>query len=280
MITPLPKHRGQNGPIVAMFALVIISAVVVATDPRTEPPPPASARPRAVAATTPPPSSPAAAVADHASGTHLAATGVIGFDGAVTAHVRVPVRGWLVDVKPTGRTVRRGTRFANLYSPEVVLLEQALVAQLRNFTVQAELDHARNRLARLGMPPEVMHQVEVTGRPQGKLPVWAWRDGSVVDKQVVPGLYVEPSRELVTITDPTRLWVIIELPEQDAARVSVGMRARLVIEGQPRPVLAKVGHVSTRVYAGARTVRFQLVNAPRTIKPGAAVKIDLELAST
>jgi len=292
MITPLQKHRGQNGAIVALFVLVAAIAVVVLTQPRAPAPEPEAVAqaPKPAASTLTKaalpevktiatrPDEPLAtlAVGELDFRRRVKATGTVGFDEKLTAHVRVPVSGWLVDVKPTAAKVKRGTRFANLYSPAIVAAELELVQQVRDFRSQAELDEVRRKLLRWGMPIETIRRVEQTGQPQGKLPVWAWRDGTIVAKQAVPGLFVEPAVELYTITNPARAWIMADVPDADAERLRVGMPAKVTIKGRAKPVTANVGYIFKRSYGGEKPVRFELAGTfPRDA--AAAVEVTLEL---
>lgn len=289
MITPLKKHRGQNGGIMALFVLVAATVVVVMTDPKNDTPAPEAAVPKPVAAATATrsafPEMPTIAtthgraletqvIAQRELHRRAEASGTIGFDEKLTAHIYVPVRGWVVDVKKTPRTVKRGTPLGTLFSPDIVVAELELVKQVRDFRSQEELDVARRKLLRWGLPKEYLTRVEQTGQPQGKLPLWAWRDGTIVAKRAIGGLFVEPSDELFTITNPARAWIVADVPEADAGRLTVGMPAKVSIAGRAKPVTATVGYVFSRVYAGMRTVRFELDGA---YKRDAAAKVEVDL---
>jgi multidrug resistance efflux pump len=160
--------------------------------------------------------------------------------------------------------VKRGTALATLASPDVALAQRELVDAAKNFTTQEALDAVRRKLLRMGVPPVALARTEKTGIVDGKLPLWAWIGGTVVDSKLVRGLYVEAGTELVTITDPTRRWVLAEVDDTD--RISVGMAARLVIDG--KPIAATVAAVYRHRY-----VRFDVAK-PLPIDTPVRVEID------
>jgi hypothetical protein len=170
--------------------------------------------------------------------------GVITVDETRTAHVHTRVRGWIegFHVQYVGRTVRAGETLVSIYSQEVYAAQLELASLLRA-TVRSPdlLDAARRRFSLWDIPRSVVAKVEQTGEPQRTFPVLAPRSGVVVAKQAFDGLFVDPSLELYTISDLSRVWVLADVYEADVAQVGVGSVARLTVEGRRAPVTAKVG---------------------------------------
>ena len=269
-ITPLPRHRGQYGGISALAVLVAASAVVWWTHPRGHAPspiaPPASAAPvaPAAAAATVAPREPTPIPA------RVLVTGTTTYDGKRTARVFAPVRGFVVKIHARKKTVRRGDALVTLHSPDIILAERALLAERAAFRSQADLDNARRRLARWGMPWADIARVEQTGKPRGTLTLRAAIAGTVVSPPLVPGLYVEPPRELFTVTDPKHAWVLAELPAADAPHVRAGTPATLRIGENGAPIETTVAYVYRSGVA-----RFELARAK--VPPDVPVAIELEL---
>ena len=280
MITPLKKHSGQRGGLIALLLLAAAISVVWTTHPRgstTTTTASASAiqraapPPGAVAALTTPRGSPGeqrttTAVVD--DGSPVIATGITSYDETRTSRVGVPVRGWMKKTRATslGRTVRAGETLGVVYSPEVYLTTASVVSQVRDFRGQAPLDAERLRLLRWGMRQSTLSRIEKTSTPQAALPLIARVSGTVVAEAGLPAQLVEPSTGTIfTITDPAYAWVFVDVPAAHAARLPVGTPARLTIEGIARPVTAKVAHVYRRVEDGMRKVRFDLYSPPRIL---------------
>ena len=296
MITPLKKHPGQHGGLVAILLLAATTTVVWATHPRgatSSTTAPASAlgpanqraapSPGAIAALpphqAPPVEQPKTVVVDDRA--PVIATGSTDYDETRTSHVGVPVSGWLKKTRTMslGRTVRSGETLGIVYSLDVYLTTASVVEQVRNYRGQAPLDAERWRLLRWGMLQPTLARIEKTLTPQAALPLIARVPGTVVAEAGAPAQPVEPSAglELFTVTDPAYVWVFVDVPDAYAARLAVGTPARLAIEGVARPVRATVAHVYRYSDDGMRKVRFELYSPRPIIKPNLPVTAELQL---
>jgi Cu(I)/Ag(I) efflux system membrane fusion protein len=209
--------------------------------------------------------------------------GVVTLDETRTAHVHTRVRGWIegFHVQYVGRRVTKGEPLVSLYSQEVYAAQLELASIARSPVPSPELlAAARTRLALWEVPRSLVEQVEATGEPQRTFPVLSPRAGVVVAKQAFDGLFIDPSLELYTITDLSRVWVLADIYEADVALVKAGSAAHLTIEGQPAPLAAKVAFLYPTIDEPTRTrkVRFELANPDGSVLPGAFVTVELELA--
>ena len=164
--------------------------------------------------------------------------GVVTADDTRTAHVHTRVRGWIESIHGqfVGRTVRSGQRLASIYSQEVYAAQLELAALVHGggSPSTALVEAARRRLELLDVPTSMIAKVVATGKPQRTFPVNAPRSGVVVAMQAAEGLYVDPSIELYTISDLSRVWVLADLYEADVPHVALGAQARLTLEGRRR----------------------------------------------
>lgn len=209
--------------------------------------------------------------------------GLVTVDETRTTHVHSRVRGWIEGyyVQYVGRKVKKGEPLVSLYSQEVYAAQLELASLLKSNVKSPELlDAARKRLALWNVPRSVVEHVERTGEPQRTIPVLSPRAGVVVAKQAFEGLFVDPSLELYTISDLSRVWVLADIYEADVASVRVGSSARLTIEGVGEPLRAKVAFLYPTIDERTRTrkARFELANVDAAVMPGAFVIVELELA--
>jgi membrane fusion protein, copper/silver efflux system len=82
---------------------------------------------------------------------------------------------------------------------------------------------------------------------------------------------VDPSTEILTIADLSRVWVIAEVPEADIPRVQVGASAELEFPGAARePFEARVEFLYPTLSERTRTlrVRFAVDNLSGSLRPG------------
>ncbi|HEU0031725.1 MAG TPA: efflux RND transporter periplasmic adaptor subunit [Kofleriaceae bacterium] len=209
--------------------------------------------------------------------------GVVTVDETRTAHVHARVRGWIegFHAQFVGQKVKKGQALISLYSQEVYAAELELASLVKSTLRSPELlDAARKRLALWEVPRSVIEQVEATGEPQRTFPVLAPRSGVIVAKQAFEGLFIDPSLELYTISDLSKVWVMVDIYEADVAHVQVGTEARLTIEGATSPVVAKVAFLYPTIDERTRTrkARFELANPDGKWMPGAFVTAELDVA--
>jgi Cu(I)/Ag(I) efflux system membrane fusion protein len=208
--------------------------------------------------------------------------GVVAVDETRTGHVHTRVRGWIerYHVQFVGAKVRAGQPLVEIYSQDAYAAQLELASLLKSPVRSPELlDAARRRLALWDIPKRVIAKVEETGEPQRTFPVLAPRSGVVVAKQAFEGLFVDPSVELYTISDLSRVWVLADVYEADVPFVRVRSQARLTIEGQTEPVVAQVAFLYPTIDEPTRTrkARFELANKDGSLLPGAFVTVELEL---
>lgn len=209
--------------------------------------------------------------------------GVVSVDETRTAHVHSRVRGWIegFHAQFVGQKVKKGEPLVSLYSQEVYAAELELASLTRSPVKSPELlDAARKRLSLWEVPRSIIEKVEQTGEPQRTFPVLAPRSGIVVAKQAFEGLFIDPSLELYTITDLSKVWVLADVYEADVSDVLIGSEAKLTIEGLSQPLTAKVTFLSPTIDERTRTrkARFELDSANAKVMPGAFVTVELQVS--
>jgi Cu(I)/Ag(I) efflux system membrane fusion protein len=208
--------------------------------------------------------------------------GLVTVDETRTAHVHSRVRGWIegFHVQFVGQKVKKGEPLISLYSQDVYAAELELASLTKSSVKSPQLLEAgRKRLALWEVPASIVEKVEQTGEPLRTFPIAASRSGVVVAKQAFEGLFIDPSLELYTISDLSKVWVLADVYEADVADVRVGSEAKLTIEGLTEPLTAKVAFLAPTIDERTRTrkARFELANPKATVMPGAFVTVEMEL---
>lgn len=120
---------------------------------------------------------------------------------------------------------------------------------------QAELQRARARL----QPYGVRWEAGGTQPLQQNLPLTTPVGGVLVERNASPGLEVRPdtaTAPLFVVSDPTRLWALLDLDEMHLSRVQVGARMVLSTAAWPdERYEATVQHVASVVDPQSRTVK-------------------------
>ena len=208
-----------------------------------------------------------------ASARHAA---VVAPDESRISHVHTRVSGWVerLHVNTVGQAVRVGQPLAEIFSQELLASQnEYLTARRQSGTLPGSvvLDAARTRLAVLGLSPAQIEELERTESPRRLVTIRAVRNGIVLKRGVSEGTAVDPSTELMTIADLTKVWIFAEVPEADAAPIKVGTPATLKFAASVRePFVARVEFIYPTLSERTRTmrVRFAVANGDATLRPG------------
>ena len=125
-------------------------------------------------------------------------------------------------------------------------------------TASTELPTRPNEreLQLLGLPESVKKTLDSGGPSANLVPLLAPLDGIIIERKVVAGAIVEASVPLFTITDPRRMWLLIDLPQKQIGRVAVGEAVQFQPErSDSGNVRGTVTWISTQVDDQTRTVK-------------------------
>lgn len=157
-----------------------------------------------------------------------------------------------------------------LFSGQVLARKDLELARTDLRKAEAEAQRARMRLRNL-LPDG--------GNPHGEsYPLRSPVSGIVTDRQVNPGMEIRPDlpNPLFVITDPAHVWAIVDLAEQDLAKVRVGQPAAISVDAYPgENFVGRISYVADVVDPGTRRVRarVELDNPDRRLKPDMFARI-------
>jgi len=227
----------------------------------------------------------------------LRTVGVVALDETRTAHVHPKVRGWIdgLRVDFVGRSVRGGEMLCSIYSQEVFAAEFEFLAILDRASrpvgsgefAEAEaraqqqlIGAARRRLSLWDVPKGEIERLERTREARRTFPLLAPRGGVVVVKQAIDGMFVDPSFELYTISDLSRVWLLADVYEADVPYVRIGTEADLAVEGMPDVLRSKIAFLPPTLDEATRTLkaRFAIENKAGKLRPGAFASVTMQLA--
>lgn len=210
--------------------------------------------------------------------------GTIVLDETRTAHVHVKVRGWIdrIFINFVGQKVRAGEPLCAIYSQDIYSAELEYLSILEGASTRPASDPlltaARRRLSLWDVPKGEIERLEKTRQVNRTFPLLAPRAGTVVAKQALQGMVVDPSVELYTLSDLSSVWVLADVYETDVPYVHVGDKAQLAVEGRQGSLDASVSFLSPTIDEPSRTrkVRFVLPNPQGLLLPGAFVNVMME----
>ena len=191
-----------------------------------------------------------------------------------TTHI--PGRIEALYVTFTGEQVQAGDRLATIYSPELITAQQELLQAISFQGPESDLAQAaRHKLEYWKLPAEWIDEVIAAGEVRETIDIVADQAGVVADRKVAVGDYVQRGGVLYTLVDLSRLWVLLDVYEDDLAQVNVGDRVRFTTPAVPGQVFtARLSFIDPLIDPQTRTAtaRAEIRNSSNRLKPDMLVR--------
>lgn len=224
-------------------------------------------------------------VSYESSAQEIRSVGRVAIDETRTTRVHARVEGWIESVKAdfVGQLIKKGQPLLTVYSPELLATQQELLLALEARTVmskssmheahvnsEALVEAARRRLELWNFSRSQIEIIEKTGKPIRSVTIFAPAGGFITARNAFPGQRIAPDTELYAIADLSRVWIMADVFESDAAAVSPGQQAVVTSPNDPAMRLqARVSYIQPQVDPATRTlkVRLELNNPGYRLKP-------------
>jgi Cu(I)/Ag(I) efflux system membrane fusion protein len=141
---------------------------------------------------------------------------------------------------------------------------------------------ARRRLESLGVSGAEIGKLETSGAASRTMPILAPISGILSELGVREGAMVQPGMAAFTLTDLSSVWIIVEVPEAQAAMLRIGLRAQTSVQTLPGRIFeGRLDYVYPELNAQTRTVkaRITLANPAMALRPGMFVEVVLVSAA-
>ncbi len=150
--------------------------------------------------------------------------------------------------------------------------QELLSAETALQQAQSQRDKAREKVRLLGLGKESEENPAKQTAPQGlEIPLVAPFRGTVIERQVTEGQVLERGFAAFRLTDLTTLWVLLDVPETEVAKLRIGQEATIETNDEtPLRKKGRVAYIGEVVEDQSRTVkvRVELSNPGRQFKPG------------
>jgi len=113
----------------------------------------------------------------------------------------------------------------------------------------------------LGVPKNALALLPTGTKTANLIPVRATYDGVLVASQVVAGEVVDTSKTLFTVSDPRRMWLILNVRQEDARHVHRGQTVKFHSDNGDQDVAGQVSWISPAVDEQTRTMQVRVVIA-------------------
>lgn len=205
--------------------------------------------------------------------------GTVAFDETRTSHLHVRREGWIekLYIRAVGEPVRGDQVVLEMFSPDLAAAAWELVREGSRHS-DGLVPVARRKLLALGADPRQVDEISRSGEVPDFIKLYAPRNGVVVGLNAADGMFVQPDMTLLSITDPTSVWLLAEVLEGQAAFVREGMEAEAHVAGLPgRKWRGKVEYIYPDLQPETRTVRLRLSfnNPDLLLKPNMYAAVTL-----
>lgn len=221
--------------------------------------------------------------------------GKVTYDETKLTHIHSKVSGYIEEVfaDSVGKPVRAGEPLFTIYSPDLVATEQDYLLALKSrsllrastlesATRGAEnlIDAARERLRLWDVTEREIQSLEVEGKVKRAIAVYSPVTGVVMERAAYHhGTFVDPTKDLFTIVDLSRVWVIGEAYEADMPFIRTGQSATIELpySGGGRKLQGRIDFIYPFLDPKTRTVqvRMEFANPGLTLKPEMFANITL-----
>jgi cobalt-zinc-cadmium efflux system membrane fusion protein len=144
-------------------------------------------------------------------------------------------------------------------SAQQTLINLGLVVRAEDYA-DIDTDEIARQIRFLGLPADLVSTLDPTSTTSNLFPLRTSLDGLVVERQVVEGEVVDTSRVLFNVADFSRLWLTLNVRQEDAKFLSLGQTAlfRPSDSKDELEVQGKIGWISTSADEQTRTVKVRV----------------------
>lgn len=205
--------------------------------------------------------------------------GYVDYDESKVSHIHLRTEGWIekLTVESEGERVKKGEFLFDVYSPLLVSAQEELVTAIATGNKNL-ITASKERLSALGISDKQINQLQKDRKVKQIISVYAPQDGVVSKFPVRDGMFVNPTKSVMTLADLSSVWLLAEVFERQAEWVKVGQPAEVRLSYIPGRVWeGEVEYIYPTLDAKTRTlkVRLRFDNPGEKLKPNmyANVKI-------
>ncbi|WP_394147965.1 efflux RND transporter periplasmic adaptor subunit, partial [Shewanella atlantica] len=213
--------------------------------------------------------------------------GQIDYDESQINHIHARVNGWIekLTIKSVGDKITKGQLLYEIYSPDLInaqddfLLAQDTFKRSGNDANYKDLVRkAGLRLELLGFNKSQIKALAKSKETQYRVPFYAKSDGIVKALSVRDGMYIQPSTEVMSVVDLSKVWVIADVFENEQSWLEVGQEAEVSVPAMGlKGIEGQIDYIYPELDAVTRSLRVRIVvqNSDVELRPNTLAKIDI-----
>ena len=211
--------------------------------------------------------------------------GRVDYDEKRIARLHPKTDGWIEElfIETTGEAIDADEILLSIYSPQLVSTQQEYILALNNLeTLRASpfedvrrgaeelVATALERLQLLDVPQHQIDDLKRSRRVKKKLHIHSPAKGIVINVGAREGQYVTPQTELYLIADLSRVWVYVDIFEEELPWVKVGNEVEMQVSAAPgTPFNGRLTYIYPYAEKKTRTIkaRLEFDNEEMLLKP-------------
>lgn len=219
--------------------------------------------------------------------------GRVAFNEERLARLHPKTSGWIEELRvdETGTQINQDTILLSIYSPELVAAQQEYLVAMNNWetvrksgsnsmkkSAKSILDSARERLELFDVPLHQIHELEQDRKIKKQLHIHSPFEGRVMNIGAREGQFVSPKDELYLLADLSRIWVNVDVFEDESSWLKVGDRAEMRVHADPGRIYnGQITFIHPVLNPRSRTVqvRLEFDNPELLLKPGMFANVTL-----
>jgi RND family efflux transporter MFP subunit len=154
--------------------------------------------------------------------------------------------------------------------------EELEMAASKLKAAESEVANLRQRLLLLGLSSQRVNALRSTSQISSEVSLPAPASGTVTSRTVNSGEVIEAHKELLRVTDLSRVWVVGQVYEKDLGKVHIGSGASITTDAYPGRVFrGQISYVDPKVDPQTRTAqaRIEIANPGQQLKIGMYVNV-------
>jgi Cu(I)/Ag(I) efflux system membrane fusion protein/cobalt-zinc-cadmium efflux system membrane fusion protein len=225
---------------------------------------------------------------------YIRTVGSITYDETKIYTVNIKYNGWIekLHINFVGDEVKKGQRLFDIYSPELVTVQEEYLLALEQYrslsntkyerireSAERLLKASRTRMRYWDLTDEQIDEIGRIGNIRKTITVYSPAAGVVIKKQAFEGHYVKAGEHQFEIADLSSIWVDVDVYEYELPWVRKGMQAEMELAYIPgKRFKGRVLFIYPFLEPKTRTAKLRLafINPGYELKPGMYANIYLK----
>jgi Cu(I)/Ag(I) efflux system membrane fusion protein len=161
-------------------------------------------------------------------------------------------------VDKTGDYINKGQPLFEIYSPDLVQAQNEFLIALNNSSDpnNSLIDASTKKLELFGLTENQIEELKNSDELNLTLTYYSPVSGTVIEKKVQEGIYVNEGTPIYEVAELSTLWNIAEVNESDLSTVKVGSNVKLKLKAYPgEEFTGKVSFIYPVINPQTRTVK-------------------------